>query len=73
MPARARWGIYRTASPPSARSASAQVLTELPMATTGDLDDAYANARAAQRDWADRLPGERAAVMRAAGWRLSRD
>ncbi|MFJ9371244.1 aldehyde dehydrogenase family protein [Nocardia sp. NPDC101769] len=45
---------------------SGAVLTELPTATTEDLDEAYAAAQAAQHDWADRLPGERATVMRAA-------
>lgn len=45
---------------------SGEVVAELPLATTEDLDDAYTAAQGAQRDWADRLPGERAAVMRAA-------
>ncbi|MGW4768310.1 aldehyde dehydrogenase family protein [Nocardia sp. NPDC004278] len=45
---------------------SGEVLAELPMATTEDLDEAYTAVRGAQRDWSDRLPGERAAVMRAA-------
>lgn len=43
-----------------------ETLTELRLADADDLDRAYAAAREAQRDWAGRLPGERAAVMRRA-------
>ncbi|MGY1804064.1 aldehyde dehydrogenase family protein [Blastococcus sp. SYSU D00922] len=43
-----------------------ETLTELRLADADDLDQAYTAAREAQRDWAGRLPGERAAVMRKA-------
>jgi aldehyde dehydrogenase (NAD+) len=43
-----------------------EILEEIPQATAGDLDEAYASAREAQRGWAAMLPGERAAVMRRA-------
>jgi aldehyde dehydrogenase (NAD+) len=43
-----------------------ETLTELRLADTDDLDQAYAAAREAQRDWAARLPSERAQVMRRA-------
>lgn len=41
-------------------------LTELAQADEGDLDEAYSAAVAAQPDWAEAPPGERAAVLRAA-------
>jgi acyl-CoA reductase-like NAD-dependent aldehyde dehydrogenase len=41
-------------------------ITEIPLASADDLDEAFAAAAAAQRDWAARLPADRAAVMRAA-------
>lgn len=41
-------------------------LTEIRLANADDLDAAYSAAREAQRDWAARLPGERAQVMRRA-------
>jgi aldehyde dehydrogenase (NAD+) len=40
-----------------------QRLTEIGCADLADLDEAYRAASEAQRDWARRLPGERAAVM----------
>jgi aldehyde dehydrogenase (NAD+) len=43
-----------------------ETLTEIALADADDLDAAYTAARDAQRDWAARLPGERAGVMRAA-------
>ncbi|MBN1092547.1 aldehyde dehydrogenase family protein [Blastococcus sp. TML/M2B] len=43
-----------------------ETLTEIPLADAEDLDEAYATAKEAQRDWAARLPGERAEVMRRA-------
>ncbi len=45
---------------------NAEVLTEIPQATSADLDEAYAAAQAAQRSWGLLTPGERAAVMRRA-------
>ncbi|MGY2081910.1 aldehyde dehydrogenase family protein [Modestobacter sp. SYSU DS0657] len=43
-----------------------ETLTEIPLANAEDLDEAYARAKEAQRDWAARLPSERADVMRRA-------
>ena len=43
-----------------------ETLTEIPLANADDLDEAYATARSAQRDWAARLPSERADVLRRA-------
>ena len=37
-----------------------------PLANAEDLDEAYRTAKQAQRDWAARLPSERADVMRRA-------
>jgi aldehyde dehydrogenase (NAD+) len=45
---------------------SGEVLTEIALADTSDLEEAYRAAREAQRDWAARTPGERAAVLRRA-------
>jgi aldehyde dehydrogenase (NAD+) len=42
------------------------VLVEIPQASRGDLDDAYAAAKEAQQSWGALTPGERAAVMRRA-------
>ncbi|RBY89086.1 aldehyde dehydrogenase [Blastococcus sp. TBT05-19] len=43
-----------------------ETLTEIRLANADDLDQAYAKAKEAQRDWAGRLPSERAEVMRRA-------
>jgi aldehyde dehydrogenase (NAD+) len=43
-----------------------QRLTEIPLASVGDLDEACCVAERAQRDWASRPPAERAQVMLAA-------
>ena len=43
-----------------------EVLAELALANTADVDDAYAAAARAQRAWAETLPDERAAVLRRA-------
>jgi aldehyde dehydrogenase (NAD+) len=43
-----------------------ETLTEIPLANADDLDEAYATAKSAQRDWAARLPSERADVLRRA-------
>lgn len=43
-----------------------ETLTEIPLANAEDLDEAYRTAKQAQRDWAARLPSERADVMRRA-------
>jgi aldehyde dehydrogenase (NAD+) len=43
-----------------------ETLTEIRLATSDDLDEAYAAAREAQREWAARLPSDRADVMRRA-------
>ncbi|KAB0265575.1 aldehyde dehydrogenase family protein [Microvirga brassicacearum] len=43
-----------------------EVLIEIPQASRDDLDEAYASAAKAQIAWAERLPGERAEVMRRA-------
>lgn len=40
-----------------------KLLHKLPMADRTDVDDAYANAVAAQQEWAERGPRERAAVI----------
>ena len=45
---------------------SGETLTEIVLADAGDLDEAYASAAAAQRDWAARPPDDRASVLRAA-------
>jgi len=45
---------------------SGDTLTEIPLASAEDLDEAFGAARAAQRDWAARPPADRAAVMLAA-------
>lgn len=45
---------------------SGTTLTEIPLASAADLDEAYQAASVAQREWAARPPGERASVMRAA-------
>lgn len=45
---------------------TSEVLVEIPQATKEDLDEAYKSAAKAQRDWAAKLPGERAEVMRRA-------
>lgn len=42
-------------------------LLEIPQANVDDLDAAYAGAAKAQRDWAARLPAERAEIMRRFG------
>ncbi len=42
---------------------SGELLTRIPLANAADVAVAYAAAEAAQRDWANALPGERAAVM----------
>ena len=41
-----------------------ETLVEIPQASASDLDDAYSSAARAQVDWAARMPGERAEVMR---------
>ncbi|MDD2875318.1 MAG: aldehyde dehydrogenase family protein, partial [Azoarcus sp.] len=41
-------------------------LTEIQLANIADVDDAYAAAARAQREWAARLPDERAEVIRRA-------
>lgn len=41
-----------------------EILTEIALADTGDLDEAYAGAIEASRAWAAAVPGERAKVMR---------
>lgn len=43
-----------------------QTLTEIPLASAEDLDEAFRAAQRAQRDWAARPPAERAQVMLAA-------
>ncbi|SHH27080.1 aldehyde dehydrogenase family protein [Geodermatophilus nigrescens] len=43
-----------------------ETLTEIRLATADDLDEAYAAAREAQREWAARLPSDRADVLRRA-------
>ncbi|MBO0822133.1 MAG: aldehyde dehydrogenase family protein, partial [Nocardiopsaceae bacterium] len=45
---------------------SGQTLTEIPLASAGDLGEAFDGAASAQRDWAARPPADRADVMRAA-------
>ena len=45
---------------------SGATLTEIPLASAEDLDEAFGGAAAAQRDWAARPPGDRASVMLAA-------
>jgi aldehyde dehydrogenase (NAD+) len=45
---------------------SGDTLVEIPLAARDDLDEAYAAAREAQREWAARVPKDRAAVLRAA-------
>ena len=45
---------------------SGDTLTEIPLASADDLDDAFRAASEAQRDWAARIPAERAGVMRRA-------
>jgi aldehyde dehydrogenase (NAD+) len=45
---------------------SGQTLTEIPLASAEDLDEAFRAARRAQRDWAALPPAERAQVMIAA-------
>jgi aldehyde dehydrogenase (NAD+) len=45
---------------------SGQTLTEIPLASAEDLDEAFRAAQRAQRDWAARPPAERAQVMLAA-------
>jgi aldehyde dehydrogenase (NAD+) len=42
------------------------VLVEIPLADEHDLDDAYGAAVAAQQEWSEILPSERAAVLRRA-------
>jgi len=42
------------------------VLAEIPLASTGDLDEAFTAAARAQRDWAAQPPARRAEVMLAA-------
>ena len=42
------------------------VLAEIPLASTGDLDEAFTAAARAQRDWAAQRPAHRAEVMLAA-------
>ncbi|HET6655001.1 MAG TPA: aldehyde dehydrogenase family protein [Gammaproteobacteria bacterium] len=41
-----------------------ETLLEIPRGTREDLDDAYQAAAQAQREWAEALPAERAAVLR---------
>jgi len=41
-------------------------LAEIPLASVDDLDDAFAAARAGQREWAAMVPAQRAAIMLAA-------
>jgi aldehyde dehydrogenase (NAD+) len=45
---------------------SGQILTEIPLADPGDLDQAITRAQRAQREWAGRSPADRAEVMLAA-------
>lgn len=45
---------------------SGEMLVEIPSADRNDIDAAYRGAAEVQRSWGDALPGERAAVMRAA-------
>lgn len=45
---------------------SGDTLTEIPLASADDLDEAFTLARRAQGDWAAKRPAERAAVMLAA-------
>lgn len=45
---------------------SGATLAEIPLAGTGDLDDAFTAAEGAQREWAARPPADRADVMRSA-------
>ncbi len=46
---------------------SGETLTEIRLADRSDLDQAFEAARAAQRQWAQRSPADRAEVMRGAG------
>ncbi|RFU22699.1 aldehyde dehydrogenase family protein [Geodermatophilus marinus] len=67
MPLAGTWregGSERTAT--DTDPYTGETLTEIRLADAADLDAAYAAAREAQREWAGRLPGERAAVMRRA-------
>ncbi|MGY1709581.1 aldehyde dehydrogenase family protein [Geodermatophilus sp. SYSU D00758] len=67
MPLAGTWregGSERTAT--DTDPYTGETLTEIRLADADDLDAAYAAAREAQREWAGRLPGERAAVMRRA-------
>ena len=45
---------------------SGEILTELPLADAGDLDEAVITAEQAQREWAARSPASRADIMLAA-------
>jgi aldehyde dehydrogenase (NAD+) len=67
MPLAGRWRAGSSGDTrPDNDPYSGETLVEIPLADAGDLDEAYAAAEEAQRDWARRIPRERAAVMRAA-------
>lgn len=67
MPVAGSWRAGRSGKTGSDTSPwSGETLTEIPLASAGDLDEAFTGAAAAQRDWAARPPGHRAEVMLAA-------
>src|ERR1700722_9623231 len=67
MPIGSHWRPGRTGSLLTDLSPwTGEVVAEIPQADISDVDDAYEAARIAQQQWAQALPEERAAVMRAA-------
>lgn len=67
MPIAGRWragGAGKTGTDTDPWSGA--TITEIPLASADDLDEAFAAAADAQRDWAAGPPADRAAVMRAA-------
>src|SRR5690554_1163564 len=67
LPLAGRWRHGRAKEPNrDINPYTGEVLIEIPQATREDMDEAFAAAAKAQTEWAARLPGERAEVMRRA-------
>ncbi len=58
------WRVGRSARTTSDTDPwNGETLVEIPLANAEDLDDAFEAARAGQREWAAKIPAERASVM----------
>src|SRR4029453_2971212 len=61
------WTTGSGATAPVTEPATGEVLGQIGLASSSDVLRAAAHAAAAQKEWAARTPGERAAILRRAG------